>query len=288
MSWASDFLHWIGQGFGGSNSGTLQQSRMLPGRGVGGGIPGSYGGGSGFMSTQPVNPTFKLPDTGNSSGFLGLSGSDWGTILQGIGTGWNIYSGIQNQKNANAKTSHINNLAGAFLQNPNQNIQSILQRINPGQDSLMQFLRADPSRTFDTSTAFGQLEANDNRQINNQASALRAGYSGLGQRFGTSAQRNEGRMRSDFASQIAARNAGLAQSSFESSQGRSMQAAQLLSQLSSGIYQQSGNQNAQLLAIMAGLPPQGSLATPIGTGMQDLGQLLQFLPLIRQLGGGNA
>ncbi len=284
MTWLSDILS--GKGLFGSNSGSLQRSRMMPGQGVGTGYTGLPGqGGFGYNSTQPVRPNFNLPQGGSGFSWGDPKSWDWGTILQGLGIGYNIYAGVQNQNAANKKTGQINSLAGAFLQNPNQDIPGLLSRINPGQDSLMQFLRADPSRVFNTSDAFSQLEANDNRQINNQASQLRAGYSGLGARFGTAAQRNEGRLRSDFAAQVAARNAGIAQSSFESGQSRSMNAAQLLSQLSSGIYQQGNNQNAQLLAIMAGLPPQGGVSTQVGAGIQDLGQLIAFLPLLRQLGG---
>lgn len=116
----------------------------------------------------------------------------------------------------------------------NIDVQSILQRINPGNDALMQFLNSDPSRQllaaggeqFDPTAAWSGLAANDALQIDRAANATRAGYAGLGQRFGTAAIRGEGRMRGDFAAQIAARNAGIGQSAFESAQGRRLAGTQ--------------------------------------------------------------
>lgn len=233
----------------------------------------------------------------------------------------------------------------------NIDMAAIMQRMNPGQDALMQFLRADPMSkllgesggTFDASRAFGMLEGNDALQIERATNATRAGFSGLGSRFGTAAMRNEGRMRSDFAAQIAARNAGIAQSSFESNAARRLAAAQggmgfqlqgaqaLASQgvnaaqiaaglatanqdnlyrnnafnLSAnqqnymqrlnaiqagfGINQQGFQNNRDLLAIMAGLNPGGGTGfQAVGQGMGDIGQLLMFLPFMRNAGNRSA
>lgn len=238
--------------------------------------PGNYG------STQPVYPGVHLP-TGDSMGgnggngtFLGIDKSTWPIILALTGAGLNIFGNIQQNNAANKKNQGITDMAGGMFM-PTSGIPGILQSINPGNDALMQFLRADPSRQFDTSGAFTALEANDQRQIDQASNSLRAGYAGLGQRFGTASQRQEGRLRGDFAAQIAARNAGIAQSSFESAQGRSMNAATLLSQLASSIYGTNTSNNRDLLAIMAGLPPAGNSASAIGGGLTDIGQLLYIM-----------
>lgn len=248
----------------------------------------ALGGGYGnYGITQPV-PTLKPVGQTNSGGSSWTDPQTIGTLLQGVGAIAGAYGQYQNTKSANKKNDNISELINGLLgvgQNNAGNVQSVLKQINPGNDALMQFLRADPSRQFDTSSSFAGLEANDQRQINLQTDQLRAGYSGLGQRFGTAAQANEGRVRSDFASQIAARNAGIAQSSFESAQGRSFGAAQLFSQLASGIYGQGQSQNTNLLAILAGLPPAASGATAVGAGISDIGQLLALYPLLQNLSG---
>lgn len=115
----------------------------------------------------------------------------------------------------------------------NIDISAILSSINPGQDALAQFLRADPyskllgdaGGRFDVSSAFDMLQGNDQMQLDRLVAGQRAGYSGLGQRFGTAAQRNEGRLRADFGAQVAARNAGIAQTAYESEAQRRLQAA---------------------------------------------------------------
>lgn len=280
MSWLSQGLGWLlgNRGGGGQRLNPNQFSTPYN--------PGGYG------STQPVYPTFNTPQypgqqSGQSGGgFLGLGNDQWATILALLGTGLNIYGGIQSTNAANKKNQGITDAAtGMFL--PTVGIPQTLAAINPGNDALMQFLRADPSRQFDTSGAFTALEANDQRQIDQQANALRAGYSGLGARFGTAANRNEGRLRGDFAAQIAARNAGIAQNSFEAAQGRSFNAAQLFSQLASGLYGQNIANNRDLLAIMAGLPPAGSPASAIGSGLTDIGQLIYVMNALRPKQGNS-
>jgi|SRR5690348_14829896 len=138
----------------------------------------------------------------------------------------------------------------------------INQTINAGNDGLMQFLRANPlaqmqaayGGQFDTSQSFRDLQASDDMMINRQASALRGGFSGLGQRFGSSARGAEGRLRSDFSAQIGARNAGIRQNAFESAAGRQLAATQsgLGLQLQGYTTQaQQGMQAAQLAAAIA-------------------------------------
>lgn len=274
MSWLSQGLNWLSHlGGGGQRPNPMQFSQPY--------VPG------GFNSTQPVYPTWNTPQypggqgQSQGGGFLGLGNDQWATILALLGTGLNIYGGVQQANAQNKKTQGITDAAtGMFL--PTVGIPQTLASINPGNDALMQFLRADPSRQFDTSGAFTALEANDQRQIDQAANSLRAGYAGLGQRFGTASQRQEGRLRDDFAAQIAARNAGIAQGSFEAAQSRSFNAAQLFSQLASGIYGQNVANNRDLLAIMAGLPPAGSAASAIGSGLTDIGQLIYVMNALRQ------
>jgi hypothetical protein len=125
-------------------------------------------------------------------------------------------------------------------------IGSITAGANPGNDALMQFMRADPSRQlnagttaaltgmmnnpaqFDASSAFSGLAANDARTIQNAMTSLTGSFGGLGQRFGTAAMRQASDLQGNIAGQIGARNAGIAQTSFADAQARAMQAAGIL------------------------------------------------------------
>lgn len=209
------------------------------------------------------------------------------------------------------------------------------QGFNSGQDALMQMIRGG-GQPFDTSKQFAALAPLDQRLIDQQVAGLRGSSTSLGQRFGTATMGAERMLRGNFAQDIAARNAGIQSSAYESAQGRNLSAAgqlqqgglsqaQLLSQIAqanagnqmqtgqfnsaqnqawnqfiSGVIGQAGgfqqgqqNQNAQLLAIMAGLQPGGAAQfQPSGLpgAFGDIGQLLMFLPFLRglqgQTGGG--
>jgi hypothetical protein len=129
----------------------------------------------------------------------------------------------------------------------NIDMSSILSGANPGNDALMQFLRSDPSRQlnagttasltgmmnnptmFDSSKAYGMMQDQDARTIQNAMTSLTGSFGGLGQRFGTAAMRQAGDLQANIAGQFGARNAGIAQSSFADAQARAMQAAGLLS-----------------------------------------------------------
>jgi hypothetical protein len=135
---------------------------------------------------------------------------------------------------------------------------SILSSFNPGQDALMQFLRADPSKqtSFDTSLAFDNLQALDKRNQDTAIAGLNANFGGLGQRFGTSAMHQTSDLLANMGAQTGARNAGILQSSFESAQQRRMAGLGLTLQGAQSL-SQGGNAMAQLAAQL-GIANQGN------------------------------
>lgn len=96
---------------------------------------------------------------------------------------------------------------------------------NTGQDSLMQLARGS---SFDTSPEFAALNAQDQNNINEQVNQLRGSAGSFGQRFGSAMMKQEGTMRDQFATNIAARNAGISQQSFNDSANRQLSAGQAL------------------------------------------------------------
>jgi hypothetical protein len=140
----------------------------------------------------------------------------------------------------------------------NIDVNSILGNANPGNDALMQFLRADPSKQmqFDASPAFDQLQALDQRTQGNAVNALNANFGGLGARFGSAAMRQTSDLLANLGAQTGARNAGIMQSSFENAQNRRMQGLGLQLQGATALGQQ-GNQMAQLAAQL-GIANQGN------------------------------
>lgn len=116
------------------------------------------------------------------------------------------------------------------------------QGFNTGQDALSQMIRSG-GQPFDTSKMFAALAPLDQRNIASQVAGLHGASTSLGQRFGSATLGAEGRMRGNFAQDIAARNAGIQQSAYEAAQGRTMSAA--------GQLQQGGLQQAGLLAQIA-------------------------------------
>lgn len=173
---------------------------------------------------------------GQAQGMMQNGPSDWETMIQQM---------ISGRKAPSAIDPAMGNI----------DIGAITARANPGNDALMQFMRSDPSRQlnagttsaltgmmnnpaqFDASQAFSGLQAQDARTIQNAMTSLTGSFGGLGQRFGTSAMRQASDLQGNIAGQLAARNAGIAQSSFTDAQARAMQAAGLLNsreQFSSG------------------------------------------------------
>lgn len=171
-----------------------------------------------------------------------------------------------------AKPGEIDPNSGAI------DIQNFLGQQNPGQDALMQFLRSDPSKQtpFDASQAFNMLQANDQRQQSNAVNALTQTFSGsIGQRFGTAARRQTSDLLANIAGQIGARNAGIAQSSYENAANRGMQGLGLQLQAAMGL-----NQNSDTLARLLMSNQQNTLQNRqlnLGAQGQYFGQQLQGL-----------
>lgn len=188
--------------------------------------------------------------------------------LQGAGMGYNAYQQNKAANRQNQRQDQLLSQAAGMRQggmsevermllgltgaggqpgfNPTQlNLDSILSQggYNIGQDALMQQLRATPDSNlnkslnsilsgggnpFDTSGMFDALGAVDQRNTNQQVAGLRAGSSGLGARFGSAQLGAETALRQNISSDINARNAGIQQGSYESAQGRMLQAASQL------------------------------------------------------------
>jgi hypothetical protein len=175
---------------------------------------------------------------------------------------------------------------------------------NPGQDSLLQMMRADP---YDISKVTDALEPIDKRLLNEQVASLQGSSGSLGQRFGTASANRESNLRRDFLQNITGRNAQLASGMYESAQGRRLQAAGAAGQLGQqanefgatqgNIFNQfimqalaqqnamqagQNQQNMGWAGLMAGVPvPQGQ-PSPWPGAAGDIGQLLMLLPFLRR------
>lgn len=177
------------------------------------------------------------------------------------------------------------------------------QGFNTGQDAIMQMLNrgitlpTDASlgedlrsagQKFDTSDLFASLAPQDARMLDEQVAQLRGSFGTLGQRFGTAAGQQERQLRGNFIQDVAARNAGIAQTSFENAANRNLQGLtlqaqreQFLSQLPlmQGQYQLSladalqrgGLDQAGLLAQIA----QANAASQNAAGQFNAGQQAQ-------------
>jgi hypothetical protein len=170
---------------------------------------------------------------------------------------------------------------------------------------------------FDTSRMFSTLEQVDARQRSRALADLRAGSSGLGQRFGSSMMRGEEDLVERLLENTSARNAQIQMGAHESAQGRRLQAssqlggmvgqqadmastlanlglgqeqsAQTAMQLLLGGYGQlSGmqagrqNQSMQALGMLLGLPV--TQAYNPGGDLSQLGQLLLFMNMMKGQG----
>lgn len=156
------------------------------------------------------------------------------------------------------------------------------QPINIGQDSFMQYLRANPNALqpfqFDTSNMFKALGRQDTQTIGDQVAQLRAGAGrgGLGERFGTGFASREALLRGRFATDISARNAGIQQSSFNTalqfgSQDYNANRALQLQALLGGRGQQ-----LQALGLGAGIQ-MPSVGAGVSQGGTDIAQLLLLM-----------
>lgn len=172
--------------------------------------------------------------------------------------------------------------------------QLIAGKLNTGQDGFLQYLRANPGGLqpfqFDTSSAFKALQAQDVQTTADQVAGLRSSVGSLGERFGTGFASREAILRSRLGSDIAARNAGLAQSSFQNAlqagladfTGTRQNQAQLLGLLLNSRQAQVGNQ-LQALGLGAGIQIPG-----FGAQVGQTGSDIASLMLLRQYLGGGA
>lgn len=126
----------------------------------------------------------------------------------------------------------------ALLQMMNRNIQA------PRDASIDPMLQSGTGQ-FDNSELFKALAPMDNQLINDQVNQLHGSAGSFGKRFGTAMIQDEGLMRGQFANNIAGRNAGIQQQSYENAAGRNLQAAGLQAQREQ-FFGQQPFQNAQL------------------------------------------
>jgi len=171
----------------------------------------------------------------------------------------------------------------------------ITSQLNSGQDSFLQFLRSNPQGLqpfqFDTSGEFKALSAQDALNTQTQVNQLRAGAGSLGERFGAGFAQRETNLRSQIATNIAARNAGISQSSFNTAlqaglsdfQGAQSNRLGLL-QLLSGNTNTAKAQQLQALELSTSLPYPGFGSTISDMG-GNIGQLLLLSQYLRQPGG---
>lgn len=219
-------------------------------------------------------------------------------ITLGIGTSL-VGGAIQYGENRAARRRAINmqnqaiDLAGG---NNYADINALLnQRLNSGQDSFLQYLRANPKALqpfqFDTSSAFKALQAQDLQTTADQVAGLRSSVGSLGERFGTGFASREAILRSRLGSDIAARNAGIAQSSFQNAlqagladfTGARQNQAQLLGMLLNSRQNQI-SQQLQALGLGAQIPVLGA---GLGSQISGLGGDISQLLLLRQYLGGS-
>lgn len=204
-----------------------------------------------------------------------------------IGAGSQVLGGILGygeNKAAAKRASQTAAKGSAIAGAPLASTATINQALNSGQDSFLQYLRANPTALrpfqFDASSAFDALKANDQQTINDQINQLSAGAGSLGARFGSGFAAQDALTRERFASGIAARNAGIAQSSFNTAlnagltdfQAGQNTKLQLMQLLQSGILGQRGQQ-LQALGLNGAIPSSGAGSIVGGTG-SDIGQLL--------------
>lgn len=158
--------------------------------------------------------------------------------------------------------------------------------INIGQDSLLQQLRANPGTLdpfmFDTSKAYAGYAAQDKMNLQDQVNQLGASAGSLGARFGSGFAAKSALLRQRVLADTGARNAGIAQSSFNSGIGFGLQDQQqkigLLQLIQQGQFQQRGQQ-LQALGLGASVPGTGAgqLVSQSGADIGNLALLMSVL-----------
>ena len=186
---------------------------------------------------------------------------------------------------------------------------------NVGQDALMQMLRADGGvqmdanltkqleeilaggPSFDTSPLFDALQTQDERRARSATADLRAGASGLGQRFGTALMRAEGDTRAQLAENAGARDASLVQQMWEAAQGRRLGAGQILAGREQTRLGAEDADLERMLRVALGLQEGGLQEGQFnqqnfGLGLNQQNQMANFLSMLFNMEqgrrGGNA
>lgn len=218
-----------------------------------------------------------------------------------IGAGANVLGGILGygeQRAARKRQENLGNQAQGLTQGPNQVDQLIMSQLskpNTGQDGFLQMLRSNPNTLkpymFNYSQAFQDLQSRDKFVLQDQLAGLRSSAGSLGERFGSGFAAKEGMLRARYGADISARNAGIAQNSFNTalqygSQGYAMGQSQNNQLLQLLLSSQQGRTGQQLAALgIAGQPLPGTAGT-IAQGGTDLAQLLVLGNYLRGSGGG--
>jgi len=204
-----------------------------------------------------------------------------------IGAGSQLLgAGLQygEQRAARKRSQQASDQAMRISEAPLGSEGAIQGQINKGQDSYLQYLRSNPTGLqpfmFDYSKAWQDLQANDQQNLTDQVNQQSAGAGSLGARYGSGFAAQSALLRSRVTAANQARNAGIAQSSFNNalqtgfadfSSGQSRQ-LQLLQMLQSGELSQRGQQ-LQALGFGSSLPYPSTGATVGQTG-NDLASLL--------------
>lgn len=162
-----------------------------------------------------------------------------------------------------------------FLQSGFDPAQSTGEGYNAGQDSLMQMLRAP---AIDTESLFNSWTPIEKRQMDESLSNFWGTQGGLGQRFGSAAARETGRVRGQAAENAIGRRA---ETSYGAQQFNAQQRMGAASQL-----QQGGNQQAQM-ALQAWMGRMGGMQSVAGMEGGRRNADMQMLMAMMGMGGGN-
>lgn len=200
-----------------------------------------------------------------------------GAGSQLLGSGLQYFENTAARKRASSVASQAQSITGAPL--PGQT--------NSGQDSFLQYLRSNPTALqpfqFNTSQAFKDLQANDTANLNDQLATLSAGAGSLSDRFGTGFASKQALLQSRFAGDIAARNAGIAQSSFNTALSTGLQSFLSAQQNQTNAALAQRAQQLQALGINVPSTGAGQLVSQTGG---DIAQLLTLLNYFKGQSGG--
>ena len=209
------------------------------------------------------------------------------------------------RKRAGQITDRAMSIAGAGPSDAEKGLfNTLAPQLNTGQDSYLQYLRANPNALqpfmFDSSSAFKALSSQDALQTRMALDKLSAGAGSLGARYGTGFASRQGDLLSQITASLNARNAGIAQSSFNTALNTGFQdysttaglnadrLRTLLSTYQTGIGAYNSRVQQQLQALGLGASTQfqqPSAGAAVSQGGGDIGSLIL---LSHFLGGGNS